>query len=66
MNIEKNLVLKRYFLPLLTHNIFKFLSGVFQKYTNEFFVHRKDAKAAEKMVFCSGGEEPPEQKPPPL
>ena len=42
------------------------LSAVFQEYTNEFFAHRKDAKGAEKMVFCSGGEGPPEQKPPPL
>ena len=42
------------------------LSGLFQKYTNELFAHRKGAKVAEKMVFCSGGERPPEQKPPPF
>ena len=41
-------------------------SGLFQKYANELFAHRKDAKVAEKIVFCSGGERPPEQKPQPL
>jgi hypothetical protein len=42
------------------------LSGLFWKYVNELFPHRKDAEVAEKMVFCSGGERPPEQKPPPF
>jgi len=32
-----------------------FLSGIFQKYNNEFFAHRKGAKGAEKRFFCSAG-----------
>jgi hypothetical protein len=40
--------------------------GLFQKYANECFAHRKDAKVAEKMFSSSGGERPPEQKPPSL
>jgi hypothetical protein len=34
------------------------LSGLFQKYANELFAHRQDAKVGEKMVFCSGVEMP--------
>jgi hypothetical protein len=37
----------------------------FEKLGNEPFAHRKDAKVAERMPFCSGGEMAPEQKPPP-
>ncbi len=29
----------------------------------QFFPHRRDAKLAEKMIFLSGGERPPEKKP---
>ena len=38
------------------------LSGLFQKYADDCFAHRKGAEGAEKLVFCSGGERPPEQK----
>jgi hypothetical protein len=38
------------------------LRGLFRK-DDVSFSHRRDAKLAEKMVFFSGGERPPEKQP---
>ena len=43
-----------------------FASSPFRKYGDEPLAHRRDAEVAEKISFCSGGERPPEQNPPPL